>query len=81
MIGWAINIKAQIKVACVGNSITENIALSNKHKYPSILQDLLGNGYIVRNYGIGARTMLKKEIIHIGMKNDIKKCLHGILIL
>ena len=60
MIGWAINIKAQIKVACVGNSITENIALSNKHKYPSILQDLLGNGYIVRNYGIGARTMLKK---------------------
>ena len=60
VIGWAINIKAQIKVACVGNSITENIALSNKHKYPSILQDLLGNGYIVRNYGIGARTMLKK---------------------
>ena len=47
VIGWAINIKAQIKVACVGNSITENIALSNKHKYPSILQDLLGNGYIV----------------------------------
>lgn len=60
VIGWAINIKAQIKVACVGNSITENIALSNEQKYPSILQDLLGNGYIVRNYGIGARTVLKK---------------------
>ncbi len=60
LIGWAINIKAQIKVACVGNSITENIALPNEQKYPSILQDLLGNGYIVRNYGIGARTVLKK---------------------
>lgn len=24
------------------------------------MQDLLGNGYIVRNYGIGARTVLKK---------------------
>lgn len=46
VIGWAINIKAQIKVACVGNSITENIALSNEQKYPSILQDLLGNGYM-----------------------------------
>ena len=33
VIGWAINIKAQIKVACVGNSITENIALSNIHPF------------------------------------------------
>ena len=47
VIGWAINIKAQIKVACVGNSITENIALSNKHKYPSILQDLLDILFVI----------------------------------
>lgn len=50
---------SQIKVACVGNSITENWALDQNEKYPSILQRLLGDGYTVRNYGIGGRTMLK----------------------
>ena len=50
---------SQIKIACVGNSITENWALDQNDKYPSILQRLLGDGYTVRNYGIGGRTMLK----------------------
>lgn len=50
----------RIKVACVGNSITENYALPQKDKYPTILQRLLGSQYEVRNYGIGGRTMLKK---------------------
>lgn len=50
----------KIKVACVGNSITENYALSLKDKYPTILQRLLGTQYDVRNYGIGGRTMLRK---------------------
>lgn len=48
------------KVACVGNSITENWALDQQDKYPAILQRLLGSEYDVRNYGIGGRTMLKK---------------------
>ncbi len=51
---------AQIKVACVGNSITENWALAPEDKYPAILQSLLGNDYEVRNYGLGGRTLLKK---------------------
>jgi len=50
----------KIKVACVGNSITENYALPLKDKYPTILQRLLGTQYDVRNYGIGGRTMLRK---------------------
>ncbi len=50
----------KIKVACVGNSITENYALPLKDKYPTILQRLLGDQYDVRNYGIGGRTMLRK---------------------
>lgn len=54
------SIQAQKKVACVGNSITENHALSTEDKYPTILQNLLGKDYDVRNYGIGGRTVLKE---------------------
>lgn len=50
----------KIKVACVGNSITENYALPANEKYPAILQQLLGDQYEVKNYGIGGRTLLKK---------------------
>lgn len=53
-------VEAKKKVACVGNSITENSALSTENKYPTILQNLLGDEFEVRNYGIGGRTMLKK---------------------
>lgn len=52
-------LQAKKKVACVGNSITENSALPLAEKYPSVLQHLLGDDYEVRNYGIGGRTMLK----------------------
>ena len=49
-----------IKVACVGNSITfgTGIDLSATRGYPAQLQQMLGNGYYVRNFGLGARTML-----------------------
>ena len=57
---FAISAEAQIKVACVGNSITENSALASENKYPAILQTLLGDKYEVRNYGLGGRTLLKK---------------------
>lgn len=50
----------KVKVACIGNSITENIALPESQKYPSLLQGYLGDGYSVRNYGISGRTLLKK---------------------
>ncbi|MCC9137592.1 GDSL-type esterase/lipase family protein [Pontibacter silvestris] len=48
----------KVKVACVGNSITEGAGL--KTTYPQALQELLGEEYEVRNYGIGGRTLLKK---------------------
>lgn len=47
-----------IKVACVGNSITEGAGLEKT--YPQVLQELLGEGYEVRNFGVGGRTLLKK---------------------
>lgn len=44
----------QIKVACVGDSITYGHGITNwaKENYPSVLQDLLGNDYCVNNYGV-----------------------------
>ncbi|ALI98234.1 GDSL-type esterase/lipase family protein [Rufibacter tibetensis] len=48
----------KIKVACVGNSITEGAGL--KQTYPAVLQQLLGGAYEVRNFGVSGRTLLKK---------------------
>lgn len=50
--------EAKIKIACVGNSITEGAGLAKT--YPDVLQELLGQSYEVRNYGIGGRTLLRK---------------------
>ncbi|CAM3723993.1 GDSL-type esterase/lipase family protein [Pontibacter korlensis] len=56
----AVGAQAQstIKVACIGNSITEGVGLETT--YPEALQELLGDGYEVRNFGASARTLLKK---------------------
>ena len=50
----------QIRVACVGNSITYGYGIADReHKsYPADLGRLLGEGYDVHNFGISARTML-----------------------
>lgn len=51
--------EARTRVACVGNSITENTALGEADKYPSQLGAILGSDYQVLNYGISERTLLK----------------------
>lgn len=50
----------KVKVACIGNSITEGAAIEDSLRYPARLQKLLGDGYEVRNYGLGGRTLLKR---------------------
>lgn len=50
----------EIKVACIGNSITEGFGRENPDSYPNQLDKLLGDKYNVRNFGIGSRTLLKK---------------------
>ncbi|MCC9167000.1 GDSL-type esterase/lipase family protein [Pontibacter harenae] len=57
---FTVSVQAQskIKVACVGNSITEGSGL--KTTYPQALQQLLGEEYEVHNYGVSGRTLLKK---------------------
>ena len=52
----------QIKVACVGDSITYGSGIKGRDSlaYPQQLQQLLGKKYIVQNFGVSGATMLKK---------------------
>ena len=49
-----------LRVACIGNSITHGsgIDMQEQKGYPAQLQRLLGNGYVVKNYGVGARCVM-----------------------
>ena len=49
----------QIKVACVGDSITYGHGVSNwpENNYPTVLQGLLGDGYHVNSYGVSGRAV------------------------
>lgn len=59
---WLFPCSAAIKVACVGDSITEGSGLGNPalEAYPPRLQRLLGTNYVVTNFGVSGRTMLQK---------------------
>lgn len=48
-----------VKVACIGDSITFGYGLQSPftQAYPAVLQQMLGDGYQVRNFGFSARTM------------------------
>ena len=50
--------KEKIKVACIGDSITAGVG--SKMAWPKMLQQMLGDKWEVKNYGISARTLLKK---------------------
>ena len=54
------NYRNRVKVACMGDSITEGFRTSPGHDYPSQLQQLLGARWQVMNFGVPGRTMLKK---------------------
>jgi lysophospholipase L1-like esterase len=51
-----------VRVACVGDSITQGVGVQNPGvgSYPAQLQALLGKTWEVRNFGVGGRTMLRK---------------------
>jgi acyl-CoA thioesterase I len=51
-----------VKIACIGDSITQGAGLANAavESYPAKLQRLLGTNYVVRNYGVSGRTLLKE---------------------
>jgi len=52
--------QTKIKVACVGNSITQGPGRDNPDSYPLQMQEILGDEYEVVNFGVSGRTLLKK---------------------
>ena len=54
--------KGAVKVACIGNSITDGhgIDMATAYGYPAELQKILGENYWVKNFGVSGRTLLKK---------------------
>ena len=52
--------KRSIRVACVGDSITQGVRLAKGMTYPEQLQNMLGSAWIVKNFGKGGRTLLKQ---------------------
>lgn len=53
---------ADVKIACIGNSITYGHAIANREKnsYPAQLQSYLGDKYEVRNFGASGSILLHK---------------------
>jgi lysophospholipase L1-like esterase len=51
-----------VKVACIGASITYGATIANREQncYPAQLQTMLGNNYVVTNYGVSGTTMLRE---------------------
>lgn len=51
-----------VKVACVGDSVTYGSKIENREEcsYPSVLQQMLGNGFDVENFGKPGATLLCK---------------------
>ena len=49
----------QIKVACIGDSITYGHGIKNwpKNNYPVLLQELLGDDYHVQSFGVSGRAV------------------------
>ena len=65
MLLWSLipaRVGAQLRVACLGNSITYGTALPDPQTqcYPAVLQQLLGDGYKVENFGhAGAAVLIR----------------------
>jgi lysophospholipase L1-like esterase len=52
--------KPPVRVACVGDSITQGSGAAKGKSYPAQLQALLGESWVVGNFGVSGRTLLKK---------------------
>ncbi len=56
--------KAPVRVACIGDSITEGAGAYKGKSWPEQLQGLLGKSWQVMNFGLGGRTLLKQGDIN-----------------
>lgn len=59
---WKAPRRDALRVACVGNSITYGAGIKNRVRdcYPAVLGRSLGDEFVVKNFGVSARTMLNK---------------------
>jgi lysophospholipase L1-like esterase len=50
-----------IKISCVGDSLTYGYLVEDREVncYPAVLNELLGDDYVVGNFGVNGHTMLK----------------------
>ncbi len=73
---FSLTAAEKIKVACVGDSITEGVGASSPDLcYPSQLSVLLGAGYDVQNFGVSSTTMLDEGDTPYKKKDAYKKAL------
>ncbi len=65
------------RVACVGNSVTYGAGIENRevNSYPSQLQVMLGEDYIVGNFGRSGATLLRKGHNPYNLTEEYKKAL------
>lgn len=49
------------KISCIGDSLTYGHLVEDReiNSYPSVLNDLLGDDYVVGNFGVNGHTLLK----------------------
>lgn len=52
--------KEPVRVACIGDSITQGVGAAKGKSYPAQLQNLLGKSWVIGNFGVSGRTLLKK---------------------
>ena len=61
--GFALTVNSQIRIACIGNSITYGAGIKDpvKDSYPAVLQRMLGDEYKVVNFGVSGSCLLSKN--------------------
>ena len=55
----SLAVSSQIKVACIGNSITYGVGYDRAQSYPGQLNTILGSNWEVRNFGVPGATLLR----------------------
>lgn len=60
---WPVRKAGKIRVACIGDSITEGFGIADPgDRYPAVLGDLLGNDYLVGNFGNSGRGVVRRSM-------------------
>lgn len=79
VLGCSLGLWSQkpIKVACIGNSITAGYLLNNPQaeSYPAVLQQLLGSGYQVGNFGHSGTTLLREGHLPYMQTEEFRKAI------